>query len=375
MRLLNDFFNILQKTEKDRIFVYLIRLNATHPIYRAHFPGNPVTPGACIIQITKELLEKQLDCSLRLKKIINLKFIKTVEPNLTPEVTFEFSKLDVVNNNYSVIVKVTHDGIVFTKQSLLFEKRYVPFLLQKEMDALKTCIIVSTYNSGGLVEEVLNEFFSYTSNIIVVDDGSTDGTAAILKRFPHLHTIVYGKNRGKGYALNQGFDLAERLGYENAITVDSDGQHKSTDLSTFLSAIRQYPCQLIIGNRNINTLPLSAGAGFANKFSNFWFTVQTGILLPDTQTGYRAYPIRAMKGMRAMTSRYEAEIELMVRIAWKGIGIQSVPVHVFYPQAEKRISHFRPFIDFVRISLLNSILVIFAVIYGYPSKIIRKIKF
>jgi hypothetical protein len=102
--------------------------------------------------------------------------------------------------------------------------------------------------------------------------------------------------------------------------------------------------------------------------------VQTGIKLPDTQTGFRLYPLAHMKGMRAFTSRYEAELELLVRSAWKNIPLISIPVQVYYPEKDVRITHFRPGIDFLRISLLNTFFVFGAIFYGYPSRLFRKIR-
>jgi hypothetical protein len=110
---------------------------------------------------------------------------------------------------------------------------------------------------------------------------------------------------------------------------------------------------------------------FANKFSNFWFALQTGQKLPDTQTGYRLYPLEKMKHIRPFTSRYEAELEILVRCAWRGIKLVSIPIQVYYAPEEKRVSHFRPGIDFLRISLLNTLFTILAIIYGYPAKLLK----
>ena len=109
---------------------------------------------------------------------------------------------------------------------------------------------------------------------------------------------------------------------------------------------------------------------FANKFSNFWFYVDTGIKAPDTQSGYRLYPLYLMKDMRFFGRKYEFEVEVLVRSAWKGIGIQWIPVNIYYPPPEERISHFRPGPDFSRISVLNTILFLIAVLYIKPRDFI-----
>ena len=115
------------------------------------------------------------------------------------------------------------------------------------------------------------------------------------------------------------------------------------------------------------------GNRFANRFSNFWFTVQTAHRLPDTQTGYRLYPLERMHGLRPTFDRYEAELEMLVRAAWRGIELIPVGVNVVYPPKGERISHFKPTADFVRISLLNTALCVLAAVYGYPRMALHRL--
>ena len=185
-------------------------------------------------------------------------------------------------------------------------------------------------------------------------------------------TVVdYGANRGKGYALKAGFRKAQELGFDYAITIDADGQHFASDIPCFVEALSRHPGSLIVGSRNLSEENMPSANTFANKFSNFWFRLQTGIKLPDTQTGYRLYPLKKMGKLWWLTSRYEAELEALVYAAWQGIPIVPIDVKVYYPPVGQRVSHFRPVYDFVRISLLNTLLCLLAVVYGYPSKFIR----
>lgn len=119
---------------------------------------------------------------------------------------------------------------------------------------------------------------------------------------------------------------------------------------------------------------MPGGNTFANKFSNFWFTVQTFKRLPDTQTGYRLYPLHKLSGTRLITSRYEAELELLVFAAWRGVELVSVPVRVYYPPEGERVTHFRPTADFARISVLNTVLCFLAVVYGWPRMLFQRLK-
>lgn len=232
------------------------------------------------------------------------------------------------------------------------------------------CVVMPTYNNGGTLRDVVERVLKYCDNVIVVNDGCTDNSPEILNTLSDRVTVVdYGRNRGKGYALKQGFRKAKALGFDYAITIDSDGQHFPEDIPLFLDALQQHPGALIVGSRNLNQENMPGKNTFANKFSNFWFKIQTGINLPDTQTGYRLYPLRRLPHI--FSARYEAELSLLVFSAWRGTDLVPIKVNVFYP--EDRVTHFRPFWDFFRISVLNTVLCLVAVVYGWPSRLIHKL--
>jgi glycosyltransferase involved in cell wall biosynthesis len=237
--------------------------------------------------------------------------------------------------------------------------------------AAKVAVLIPTYNNAGTLRAVLEDVFSYTQQVIVVNDGSTDDTTAILDTFPLVQRVEYTPNRGKGIALRRGFSYALAQGYEYVITMDADGQHFASDLPVMLEKIATAPKSIIVGARNLQQENMPGKNTFANKFSNFWFYVETGLKMPDTQSGYRLYPVYAMKDMRFWCSKYEFEIEVMVRSVWKGIGIDYAPVKVYYPPAGERVSHFRPLRDFSRISVLNTVLVLITFLYIKPRDFIR----
>ena len=237
-----------------------------------------------------------------------------------------------------------------------------------------TCVIVPTYNNAGTVISVLDRLQPFVETIIVVNDGSTDNTQALLETYTNPITVVgYEQNRGKGHALKVGFEKAIRMGFVYAITIDSDGQHYPEDLPKFAEAMEAHPGALIVGNRRLQQENMPGKNTFANYFSNFWFMVQTWQYLPDTQTGYRVYPLLQLKGLCLLTSRYEAELELLVLSSWQGIRLESTPIRVYYPPREERVSHFRPVRDFVRISVLNTVLCVLCVVYGWWSILFHRI--
>lgn len=235
------------------------------------------------------------------------------------------------------------------------------------------CVVIPTFNNVGSIKQVVLDTLKYCGDVIVVNDGSTDGTAEMLRDIDGIVLIDYPKNQGKGYALKRGFQKALAMGFSYAITLDADGQHYPEDIALFLNANQQYPGTLIVGSRKLDGVERSKGSSFANKFSNFWFYVQTGKALEDTQTGYRLYPLHKMWGLSLLTSRYEAELELLVFASWHGVQIVPIPINVYYPPREERVSHFRPGMDFARISILNTVLCFFAVVYGLPLRVWRKL--
>lgn len=233
------------------------------------------------------------------------------------------------------------------------------------------CVVIPTYNNAGTVGRVVAETLRCCDDVIVVDDGSTDDTARILEEISGITVLTSNRNHGKGHALKTGFKKALDMGFAYAITIDADGQHYPADIALFFDANRRHPGALIVGNRRLQGVDRSKGSSFANKFSNFWFRVQTGIALPDTQTGYRLYPLHKLYGLRLLTSRYEAELELLVFAAWHGVEVVPIDIDVYYPPREERVSHFRPGTDFARITMLNTVLCILAVVYGLPLRIGR----
>ncbi len=236
---------------------------------------------------------------------------------------------------------------------------------------LNCVVLIPTYNNAGTLLQVIDAVRCYATDIMVVNDGSTDDTAALLAAQPDLHTIGYGRNRGKGYALKIGLREAARLGYAYAITIDSDGQHYADDIAVFVAAAEQKPNTLFVGARNLQAENMPQRNTFANRFSNFWYWAETGIKLTDTQSGFRLYPLAKLAKMRFITSRYEFEVEVLVRAAWRGIKVENVPIKVYYPPAAERVSHFRPARDFTRISLLNTYLVLVALLVYYPWRFVH----
>lgn len=236
------------------------------------------------------------------------------------------------------------------------------------------CVIIPTYNNENTLKRVIDGVLEYIipQEIIIVNDGSTDRTPEILKAYPEITQIHFPKNQGKGLGLRKGFKKALEMGFSHAITIDSDGQHFPDDIPLLMSASKQAPETLLIGSRNMQQEGVPAKSSFGNKFSNFWFWFETGRKLDDTQSGFRLYPLSIMP-RKWLTKKFEFEIECIVRSAWKGISVVNIPIQIKYDESE-RVSHFRPFKDFTRISILNTVLVAITLLYIIPRSFFRLFK-
>ncbi len=239
----------------------------------------------------------------------------------------------------------------------------------------KVCVIIPTYNNYKTLKSVIDGVLEHTNDILIVNDGSTDTTASILQAYSQIEQIHLDVNKGKGNALRIGFKKAINLGYDFAITIDSDGQHFPDDIPLFLEQLQKEEDHniLLIGARNMNQESVPKKSSFGNKFSNFWFWVETGITLQDTQSGYRLYPLHVLKELKFITTKFEFEIEVIVKAAWKGVRVKNIPIKVLYDESE-RVSHFRPFQDFTRISILNTWFVLVTFFYIKPRNLFRRFK-
>ena len=244
---------------------------------------------------------------------------------------------------------------------------------QEKSECLKIVVIIPTYNNDKTLLSVIEGIKLYNNHIIVVNDGSTDRTSEILQGIADIQVITHPQNKGKGYALKNGLLKAKKQGFRYAITIDSDGQHFPSDIPSFVEEIEHNPDAMLVGARNLTADNMPGKNTFANKFSNFWFRLETGIKLEDTQSGYRLYPLHQIGKMKYCTAKYEFELEMIVFLAWRGVCVKNIPVNVYYPPEEERVSHFRPLRDFTRISILNTILVIITFLWVLPMKFFKKL--
>jgi glycosyltransferase involved in cell wall biosynthesis len=220
----------------------------------------------------------------------------------------------------------------------------------------KTLVVIPVYNHvmtlRGVVEGALTQGFA----VLVLDDGSTDGSLDSVSDLP-VGRYRLPLNRGKGCAILAGAQLARSSGFQAILTIDADGQHDPADAKLLLEAASSsWPC-IVIGARRMETLNVPRSSLFGRDFSNFWVRLECGLTLPDTQSGYRLYPVAFLESPRFLSRRYTFEIEVLVRGCWAGLPLLSTPVSVYYPPGDERVSHFNKFRDNLRLSCLHTFLV------------------
>ncbi len=167
-----------------------------------------------------------------------------------------------------------------------------------------------------------------------------------------MEVVRLGKNQGKGAALRAGFRRAVELGFTHAITMDADGQHYAEDLPKFLAIVQAQPDALAVGVRDFFAAGCPTHRRRSNAASTFWFRIETGVRLGDTQCGFRAYPLALTQRLQTRSGRYAFELEFMVRAAWVGTPVVAVPVKCTYAGGIRN-SHFRPVKDLAHITLMN----------------------
>lgn len=236
----------------------------------------------------------------------------------------------------------------------------------------RCCVIIPTYNNERTLQSVIAGCKEYCDDVWVINDGSTDSTREILEKVTGVTVLHQPQNMGKGVALRRAFKEAADAGFAYAVSIDSDGQHEPADLVTFANALEKEPGTMFIGARNMGQHNIPGKSKFGHKNSNFWFWVETGVKAEDTQSGYRLYPLVPTNKLKLFTWRYEFEIEVIVRLAWKGVPVKFIPVHVYYP--ENRVTHFRPFRDFTRVAILNTFLVLAAFLWFRPLMMFRSLR-
>lgn len=376
-----QFFTLEAGEKNGNSATYRCRLHPEAPVFKAHFPGFPVLPGVLTLKMVVDAINASQFFStqtLTVQSIGNAKYLAVVNPQETQEVEISVALKAEKNADEPAVFQ-------FKASVQNGETRFATFsfsctaadFITVGVEENEVCAVIPTYQNAKTLLKVVADVHRVVDTVFVVDDGSKDGTAALLDKATGNErpekVLTHPKNCGKGAALKTGLTYARQQGFRYAVTVDADGQHRADDIPALLKAVEEEPDALAIGSRGLQHENMPAKSTFANRFSNFWFALQTLQRLPDTQSGLRVYPLRCLHGLRWMSARYEAELTLLVFSAWAGVKLLPVPVSVYYPPRDQRVTHFRPGRDFTRISVLNTLLCFLMVVYGWPRIFCRQI--
>lgn len=376
-----QFFTLEAGEKNGNSATYRCRLHPEAPVFKAHFPGFPVLPGVLTLKMVVDAINASQFFStqtLTVQSIGNAKYLAVVNPQETQEVEISVALKAEKNADEPAVFqfKATVQNGETRFATFSFSCTAADFITVG-VEENEVCAVIPTYQNAKTLLKVVADVHRVVDTVFVVDDGSNDGTAALLDKATGNErpekVLTHPKNCGKGAALKTGLTYARQQGFRYAVTVDADGQHRADDIPALLKAVEEEPDALAIGSRGLQHENMPAKSTFANRFSNFWFALQTLQRLPDTQSGLRIYPLRRLHGLRWMSARYEAELTLLVFSAWAGVKLLPVPVSVYYPPRDQRVTHFRPGRDFTRISVLNTLLCFLMVVYGWPRIFFRQI--
>jgi glycosyltransferase involved in cell wall biosynthesis len=198
--------------------------------------------------------------------------------------------------------------------------------------------LIPAYNEGRYIADVVRNTLGHVP-AVVVDDGSSDNTVAEAEK-AGAEVIRHVLNKGKGQALNTGFDYAVQRGVDAAITLDADGQHDPDEIPLFIEAFRAGKGDIIIGKRDFSQMP--AKNQFGNRTGTFLLSLAMGRPIPDNQSGYRLLSRPVMEQVRPSSDRFEAEVEILLRAQLAGFRLAWVPIRTIYNDKK---SHFRPIQD------------------------------
>ena len=241
---------------------------------------------------------------------------------------------------------------------------------------MRVCVVVPVYNHGTPLRTTIERLASFALPILVVDDGSDEPTKRVIGEIAErcaVTVVTLPSNGGKGAAVMAGLRAAAAQGYSHALQVDADGQHDLDDLPKLLAAARAAPAALICGAPRFDA-SVPASRLYGRRLTSFWVAIETlSLAMPDTMCGFRVYPVatcRALLDSVKLGTRMDFDIEIAVRLYWRGVRLVPIPTRVIYP--EGGTSNFRLLEDNWLITKCHSKL-FFGMLLRLPLLIARKL--
>jgi glycosyltransferase involved in cell wall biosynthesis len=205
------------------------------------------------------------------------------------------------------------------------------------------CVVIPAYNAARTIEGVLRETLLAGLPVLVVDDGSTDDTAALVRHLP-VNLVRHPANLGKGAALKTGFAWALSHGFAGVITLDADGQHDPTAIPRLTETARETGHGIVLASRYAQFVQMAGLRRHWNRFGAWCMQKRTGFAIDDSQSGFRCYSARLLRTVRLARDGYDLEMEILMKAWQAGFTIGSIPVAARVADG-RATSHFRPVRD------------------------------
>ena len=215
------------------------------------------------------------------------------------------------------------------------------------------CAVIPVYNNAHSIRGVAQNTLRQIPNLLILDDGSTDADLKCLLEDLPLYYFRQYPNRGKGAALRQALQILADSGFDYMLTLDADGQQAPSDIPSFLKLAESGKNIFAVGCRDFSGQPVPYGSRIGRKLSNWLLKWECGIHSADSQSGFRMYPVRLLTDRSFRGEHFDFETEVMAAAAGKGADFHDLPVKVYYPPGNKRVTHFRPLPELSRLSLLH----------------------
>ncbi len=213
----------------------------------------------------------------------------------------------------------------------------------------KVCAVIPFYNESENLPGIINATLPFVDKVIAVNDGSSDDSCSKIKGNENITIISYAENKGKGFALNKGFEESIKEDFDYTVTLDADYQHKPEYIPSLLEELAK--SDIVIGNRlnSLNRMPIHRI--MSNKLTSLLLSVKTKQKIIDSQCGFRAYRTQVLNSILPTFTGFEAESEILVNAARKNLRISFVYIPTIYNNEKSKMKSLQAIKGFIRVIL------------------------